>query len=50
MPARIEHVAAGIIERHGQAEGLAFLDLGYALLDLLSLVSSFIRPSWSSGP
>ena len=34
MAARVQHVAAGIVERHGQAEGLALLHLGDALLDL----------------
>jgi hypothetical protein len=34
MPPRVQNVAAGIIERHGQAKRLAFLDLGDALLDL----------------
>ena len=34
VAARVQHVAAGIVERHGQAERLAFLDLGDALLDL----------------
>ena len=33
VPARVQHVAAGIVERHRQAEGLALLDLGDALFD-----------------
>jgi hypothetical protein len=32
MPARVQNVAAWIIERHGQAKRLAFFDLGDALL------------------
>ena len=31
MAARVEHVAAGIVERQAQAEGQAFVDLGDAL-------------------
>ena len=49
MAARVEDVAAGIVERQAEAEGAALAHLGDALQHLLA-GEELSRPSWSSGP